>query len=473
MNAFGKAVAGVLLACRVTAGVAEEEKYVYPVSPARIGNETTAERDARLAWWRHDRFGMFIHFGLYAIPARGEWVRYRERITNERYDADYFTRFNPDLFDARAWAKTAKAAGMKYMVLTAKHHEGFCLWDTKMTDYKITNTPFGRDLVREYVDACRAEGLKVGLYFSIIDWHHPDFTIDQVHPLRPAKDDFTEENFAALNKGRDMARYRAYMFAQVRELLGGDYGKIDILWFDYTDKGRWGKTWKDWDAVNLLKLARELQPGVIIDNRLALDNTVDGGDFVTPEQYKVSAWPKRNGERFPWETCQTFSGAWGYNRDEMTWKTPAQLIELLAHTVSFGGNLILNVGPTARGAFDRRAKDRLKAIGEWMELNGRAIYGCTEAPSEFKAPYGTILTYNPGTKRLYAILTTYPLKALSVDFDDRIAFAQFLHDGSELKVVPARDSNNQGGEMRLPGAIALPVVKPDVELPVIEITLKD
>ena len=154
-------------------------------------------------------------------------------------------------------------------------------------------------------------------------------------------------------------------------------------------------------------------------------------------------------------------------------ENPAQLIELLAHTVSFGGNLILNVGPTARGAFDRRAKDRLKAIGEWMELNGRAIYGCTEAPAEFNAPYGTILTYNPATKRLYAILTTYPLKALSVDFADRIAFAQFLHDGSELKVVPARDSNNQGGEMRLPGAIALPVVKPDVELPVIEITLKD
>jgi alpha-L-fucosidase len=463
---------GVALAlCVAFPGIAEEE-YVYPVSPERIGSETAAEKAERLAWWTHDRFGMFIHFGLYAIPARGEWVRYHERITNERYDADYFSRFNPDLFDAGVWAKTAKAAGMKYVVLTAKHHDGFCLWDTKTTDYKITGTPFGRDLVREFVEACRAEGLRVGLYFSVIDWHHPDFTIDQVHPLRP-KEGFTEENYAALNQGRDMARYRACMFAQVRELLGGDYGKIDILWFDYTEKGRWGKTWKDWDAVELLKLARRLQRGVIIDNRLGLDATADGGDFVTPEQYKVSQWPRRNGERFAWETCQTFSGAWGYNRDELTWKSPAQLIELLAHTVSFGGNLILNVGPTARGTFDRRATARLKAIGEWMQFNSRAVYGCTEAPPEFNAPNGTLLTYNPVTKRLYVFLTTYPLKALSVDFDERIAFAQFLHDGSELKIVSACESRNQGGEMRMPGAIAVPVVKPDVEIPVIEITLKD
>lgn len=448
------------------------ESFEYPASPPRIGHETAGQKERRLAWWTHDRFGMFIHFGLFAIPARGEWVRSRERIKGEQYDEDYFGRFDPDLFKAREWVRQAKSAGMRYMVLTAKHHEGFCLWDTKTTDYKVTKTPFGRDLVREYVDACRAEGMRVGLYFSIIDWHHPDFTIDQTHPLRP-KGGFTEENYAALNAGRDMDRYREYMFAQVRELLGGDYGKIDIIWFDYTEKGRWGKTWKDWDAVNLMKLARELQPEAIIDNRLALDDTEDGGDFVTPEQYKVPTWPKRHGKRFPWETCQTFSGAWGYSRDEMSWKSPAQLIELLAHTVSLGGNLILNVGPTARGSFDRRAVDRLRAIGAWMDLHGRAIYGCTETPSGLKAPNGTVMTYNPASRRLYVFLTTYPLKALPLDFIDRIAFAQFLHDGSELKIAPARDSNNQGGDMRLPGAIVLPVVKPDVEIPVIEIFLKN
>ena len=146
----------------------------YPELPPRITDETPAQKESRLDWWRHDRFGMFVHFGLYAMPARHEQVKLREAIDDGTYDAKYFARFNPDLFDARAWAKTAKAAGMRYMVLTVKHHEGFCLWDTKTTDYKITRTPFGRDLVREYVEACRAEGLKVGFYLSLIDWHSPD-----------------------------------------------------------------------------------------------------------------------------------------------------------------------------------------------------------------------------------------------------------------------------------------------------------
>ena len=204
--------------------------------PKSIFNETAERRAERLSWWRHDRFGMFIHFGLYAMPARHEWVRCYEYIPNETYDKKYFPRFNPDLFDAREWAQAAKKAGMKYIVLTTKHHEGFCMWDSKVTDYKITNTPFGRDLVKEYVEACRAEGLKVGFYYSIIDWHHPHFTIDVNHPLRP-RGGFTDESYARLNKGRDMAKYREYMFAQVRELLTW-YGKIDIIWFDYTVKDK-------------------------------------------------------------------------------------------------------------------------------------------------------------------------------------------------------------------------------------------
>ena len=153
--------------------------------PARhLFNETAEQKTARLAWWTHDRFGMFIHFGLYALPAHGEWIKKIETITDENYDR-YFTAFNPDLFDAKKWAKAAKAAGMKYVVLTAKHHEGFCLWDSKFTDYKITRTPFGRDLVKEFVEAFRAEDLRIGFYYSLIDWHHPDFTIDSKHPRRP------------------------------------------------------------------------------------------------------------------------------------------------------------------------------------------------------------------------------------------------------------------------------------------------
>ena len=479
MRLNGRIILAAGMVALSVAAVAEEE-FAYPPSPERIGNETAAEKAARLKWWTDARFGMFVHFGVYALPARHEWVKSNEHIPDEVYDSKYVPRFNPDLFDAREWARQAKAAGMKYVVLTTKHHDGFCMWDTKTTDYKVTKTPFGRDLVREYVDACRAEGLRVGFYFSVIDWHHPDFTIDQTHPRRPheitgpdgkPKLAFTPEIYARLNEGRDMARYRAYMFAQVRELLT-DYGRIDVLWFDYTSKGRYGKTWKDWDAVELLKLARKLQPGVLVDNRLGLDNTVDGGDFVTPEQFKVTAWPKRNGERWPWETCQTFSGSWGYHRDEMTWKDPAQLIELLIHTVSFGGNLILNVGPTGRGAFDCRATERLEAIGRWMKVNGRSIYGCTQAPEEFKAPEGTLLTYNPEQRLLYVHLLDYPLQTLSIAFGDRVAYAQLLHDASELEIVPARTTQGQSGEMEIPAQIRLPVAKPPVLIPVIELYLR-
>ena len=178
------------------------------------------------SWFVADRFGMFIHWGLYSMPARHEWIKSYEKISEEHYDK-YFTYFDPDLYDAKAWAKRAKAAGMKYAILTAKHHEGFCLFDSQYTEYKSTNTPAGRDLVREYVDAFRAEGLHVGLYYSLIDWHHPDFTIDYQHPRRD------EPNVKELNEGRDMRRYAQYMRDQVTELLT-NYGKIDILWFDFS-----------------------------------------------------------------------------------------------------------------------------------------------------------------------------------------------------------------------------------------------
>jgi alpha-L-fucosidase len=185
----------------MAAGLCIAAGSVYGESqlPKSIFNETPERRAQRQAWWRHDRFGMFIHFGLYSMPARHEWVRSREQIPAEVYDSKYPSRFNPDLFDAREWARSAKAAGMKYIVLTTKHHEGFCMWDTKTTDYKITKSPFGRDLVKEYVAACREEGLKVGFYYSIIDWHHPDFTIDVTHPLRP-RGGFTDESYARLNR---------------------------------------------------------------------------------------------------------------------------------------------------------------------------------------------------------------------------------------------------------------------------------
>jgi alpha-L-fucosidase len=439
--------------------------------PATVQAETQEQRNDRMAWWRDARFGMFIHWGVYALPARHEWVRNRERITNEDYQK-YFDHFNPDLYNPRDWAKMAKEAGMKYVVLTAKHHEGFCLFDSQFTDYKSTNTPCRKDLVKEYVEAFRAEGLKVGFYYSLIDWHHPDYTIDRIHPLRPVdKKDFTAENFARLNEGRDMAKYRQYMKNQVRELLS-NYGKISIIWFDYSFPGEFGKGRDDWDSAGLLKLARELQPHILVDNRLDLPGE---GDFATPEQLSAAELQKKSSgnqtgwETYrDWETCQTFSGSWGYFRDEKTWKSNAQLLTLLITSVSGGGNLLLNVGPTGRGEFDYRAKDRLHGLADWMHYNSRSIYGCTEAPAEFAAPADTLFTYNPKTKCLYLHLLTYPAdgELTLTGVAGKVAYTQFLHDASEILVEQGADA----GAKDL--ALKFPADKPPVEIPVVEIFLK-
>lgn len=446
-----------------------------PATLKRIFAETEAEKAQRLAWWQHDRFGLFIHFGLYAIPARGEWVKSREKIPEADYNRDYFDHFNPDLFDAKDWARRAKAAGMKYAVLTTKHHDGFALWDTKVSDYKITNTAFKRDLVKEFAEAFRAEGLRVGFYFSVMDWHHPDYKLDYNHPLSP-KGGFTDGSFEKLNEGRDMDRYRKFMFAQVEELLT-EYGRVDIMWFDFTPTGKYGKTAEDWDAVNLLKMARSHQPWLITDNRLGLTDYSDGGDYVTPECMKVRSWPKVNGKRVPWETCQTMGAGWGYDcRPAARWCDTPQLLELLIDTVSHGGNLLLNIGPTARGQFPKKACERLDGFAEWMGVHSRAIYGCTQAPDGFVAPPGTMLTYNEKTNRLYIHLLTYPMQRLPLTFTDKIAFAQFLHDGRELKVgfIPEWQKHEHMGANPEDdtGFLILPTERPDVPLPVVEVFLK-
>ena len=480
---MGKIVATLVVLLSVSALFARPKPADDAQPPKSIFNESAEARSSRMAWWKHDRFGMFIHFGLYSAQAKHEWYKSNTGASDTAYDETLFRHFDPDLFDAKQWARKAKAAGMKYVVLTTKHHEGFCLWDTATTDFKITNTAFGRDLVKEYVEALREEGLKVGFYFSLMDWHDANYTVDIHHPLftgykRKNRLEKTSPALKAevdrLNAGRDMDKFRDLMFAQVRELLT-NYGKIDLMWFDFTPEDNlFGKTWRDWDAVELLKMSRELQPGLIVDNRLGLLDTDDGWDFVTPEQFKVAAAPTRNGKPVDWETCQTFSGSWGYYRDENTWKSPEQLVELLIHTVSFGGNLIMNVGPTGRGDFDWRANDRLAAFEKWMRHNSRSIYGCTQAPDEFKAPAHTLLTYNPEKRRLYIHLLAYPMERLNLpaEFADRLDYVQFLHDASRLNVVKASANHSQNGAEN-PGGIALPVAKPDQLIPVIECFLKE
>ena len=462
-------------------GCSRADTYVVPAEP---------EVREKLEWFQDQKLAIMFHFGIYSQPGiRESWplsdgdADWSRSGVDWEPDGEIFKEqyrnlnksFNPIRFEPEKWASFAAENGFRYVIFTTKHHDGFCLFDSKFTDYKVTKTPFGRDIVREFVDAFRAEGIRIGFYYSVIDWHHPDFTVDYCHPLR-APDNFKgkeeEEFFAKANEGKDMGRYRKYMKDQIRELLT-NYGRIDIMWYDFSYPNSFmPKGHDDWDSKGIVELTRELQPWAIIDNRLDLLDTTWGWDFITPEQFKVTEWPKWKGREMPWETCQTFSGHWGYARDEMTWKTPHQLIELLVHTVSFGGNLIMNVGPTARGEFDDRATDALAAYGRWMQANGRAIYGCTRAPAEFKAPESTLLTYNPALNRLYVHLLSYPMGRLTVPFGDKVAFAQFLHDGSEIAVRKFSGGHGQNGDYAETHAFVLPIVKPRVEIPVIECRLK-
>ena len=427
-----------------------------------------------LAWFKDARFGMFIHWGLYSMPARHEWIRHHEEIPDEKYQV-YFDLFNPDLFEPEKWAKSAKAAGMKYFVITSKHHEGFCMFDSQYTDYKVTNTPAGRDLLREVIDAFRAEGLHVGLYYSLIDWHHPDFVIDRKNgPYR----NLSEEEFRKHNEGRDMRRYAKYMRDQVTELLT-NYGKIDIIWFDfsYPDKEHpeditLGKGHQHWESEELLKTVRSLQPDIIIDNRLDLPGS---GDIVTPEQYTPGrAMRDENGNPVAWEGCQTFSGSWGYHRDEATWKSEDQCIKLLVDHVSRDGNLLMNVGPTARGVLDSRAEERLSGFARWMKFNSKSIYGCGSAPG-LTAPDGCRYTWNEKTNRLYLHIYSWPFRYLELPgLGGKVRYAQFLHDMSEIQFDEASAAATKKADTAAGNiSLKLPVLKPDIQVPVVEIILND
>ncbi len=392
-------------------------------------------------------------------------MKNREQISDGDYQA-YFDRFDPDLYDPAVWARAAKAAGMAYFVVTTKHHDGFCLWDSALTDYKAPNTPAGRDLLKPMVEAFRSEGLKVGFYHSLIDWHHPEFPVDGLHPQRG------DEAFRGREKGRDVRKYAEYLHGQVRELLTG-CGKIDILWLDYSYSAQdWGwskgKGKDDWQAEELVAMVRELQPGIMINNRSEMP-----GDFQTPEQYQPRGWVQVDGKPVVWEACQTLNGSWGYDRDNLDWKPVDMLIRMLVDSVSKGGNLLLNVGPTGRGAFDARALATLEGIGEWMRLHGRSIYGATQ--SEFQAPPDC--RYTQRGDRLYLHLFAWPFKHVHLDgLGGRVAYVQLLNDGSEIRTqtTPAQASNMTPQGMSSDTlTLVLPVQKPDVEVPVIELFLRD
>lgn len=422
----------------------------------------------------NDRFGMFVHWGIYSLHGRGEWVLSNEEMSLQDYRR-YLEYFEPDLYDPKDWARWARAAGMRHIVLTAKHHDGFCLWPTKETHLNVSNTPYGKDLIGPFVEACRAEGLSVGLYFSLIDWHHPDFSIDIFHPLR------NDPNAADRNSKCDVGRYQAFMKAQVTELLT-QYGDIDVLFLDFSYpnqnyNGMPGKGHEYWDSEGLMDLVRKLQPNALVNNRLDLLDRE--ADFYTPECFVPDTPPCRDGKPVVWEAAFTMSESWGYNRDDVDWKSPQQLIQVLVNMVSMGGNLLMNVGPTGRGSLDDQTLNALDVYKKWMQLHSRSIYGC--GPSEFPIPTDCRLTQSG--KRLYVHVFNWPYKHLYLkELGGRVKYARLLNDASEIKwLPPGKRVTGEGEGLQgldadgLPEStliLTLPIRKPDTPVPVIELVLE-
>ncbi|WP_234343104.1 alpha-L-fucosidase [Streptomyces fulvoviolaceus] len=426
----------------------------------------TRDTPAATGWMREARFGLFVHFGVYSMAARHEWVRSYEELDDATYQR-YVDHFDPDLFDAAAIARTAREAGMRYAVLTTKHHDGFCLWDSALTDYSSARV-CGRDLVAEFVTAVRAEGLKVGFYHSLLDWHHPDYVIDGVHPLRNAPD------VATLNSGRDMGRYRAYLHAQVKELLTS-YGQVDLMFYDFTFPwnrgGMPGKGPEDWDSAELLATTRALQPGIVVNNRLGIP-----GDYVTPEQYQPDRPLTEDGVEIMWEACQTLNGSWGYHRDNLEFKDPGDLVRMLVQSVSNNGNMILNVGPDGRGNIEPRARAVLRSLAEWMRLHARAVHGAGPAP--FTPPAHGVYTLRGN--RLYLHLFSWPFRHVHLPgLAGRVEYAQLLNDGSEVEFDVLESTPQPHAHLSpLPQSdgtltLTLPVTRPDVLLPVVELFLTE
>lgn len=389
--------------------------------------------EARVQWFREARFGMFIHWGLYSIPARGEWVRSDEQMPESEY-MPYFDEFNPRDYNPRAWAKAAKEAGMQYVVLTAKHHDGFCLFDSQYTDFKSTNTKLGRDIVRDFVEAVRAEGLRVGLYFTLIDWHHPDYPHygDRYHPMRNHPE--------CSNENRDFNRYLEYMFNQAREICS-NYGKLDLLWFDFSYDHMRGETWK---ATEFIEMVRSLQPNVIIDNRLEVSGEGFGslhdcrptpyhGDFVTPEKFiPPQGILDVEGNPMLWEVCATMNNNWGFNGTDPFYKPASMLIKKLVECVSKGGNMILNVGPDAQGNIPPQSQAILRDIGRWMHDNAESIYGCGR--SELPRPEFGRITQKDKTLYFHMYENTMgPVPLLGLRAED-VAGIRLLSTGHEIPV---------------------------------------
>jgi alpha-L-fucosidase len=399
--------------------------------------ETRAEYNARMKWWTDARFGLFLHWGLYSISGgeynghtgHSEWLRYTAEIPIKEYDK-FMQQFNPVKFNADEWVKLAKEAGMKYITITTKHHDGFCLFDSKYTDFDVMSTPFKRDIMKELSDACKKYGVKMCWYYSIKDWHHPDFI-----PYLPWEKDRNPE-------GADFSRYIKYVKDQLKELLT-NYGEIGMLWFD-GGNSKWTKS----VGAEIYNYARSLQPDILINDRLVPDQLGMNGfqegkenpyDFGTPEQ----RIPPANIPGVNWESCWTMNSNWGYNKADPNWKSGKELIQLLADIVSKGGNLLLNIGPTGEGLLPYRSIERLKIFAQWMKVNNEAIYGTSSGPFKY-LEYGrcTQKAIDGGT-RLYLHIFDWPKNGkLSVNaISNKAKQAFLLSDPGKTKLNVARDED--------------------------------
>lgn len=349
-------------------GVLAQQTAVPPQDTGAPTTSTVEDRTRRMQWWHAARFGMFIHWGLYSVLGRHEWVMENEGIPVSEYEklAD---QFKPKPNAARDWARLARRAGQKYMVMTTKHHEGFCNFDTKLTGYCATKRGPGRDLVREYVDAARAEGLRVGFYYSLMDWHHPDGARCQ-----------TDEGARR--------RFVDYIHGQVRELMT-NYGKVDILWYDVA----WPLDAKGWESVEMNRMVRNLQPDIIINNRSKIPE-----DFDTPEQ-RIEASQNR-----PWESCMTLNDSWGYHASDNGWKNPTTVIRNLITCARDGGNYLLNIGPKPDGSIPVESVQILSIVGDWMSKNGATIYESDNCQPR----RGNYLSFTRKGKTLYAHVYYWP-----------------------------------------------------------------
>lgn len=416
-----------------------------------------ADLDARIAWWDEARFGLFIHWGLYAIPAGewngkpvpgvGEWIMLHGQIRPADYEP-LKDRFDPVAFDADAWVRLMKEAGCRYFVITTKHHDGFALFRSDVSDYDIAATPFGkgndRDIMRELADAARRHGMRIGWYHSIMDWHHPDYLPRRPWDDRPAQD-------------ADFGRFKQDLHAQVREILT-NYGPIDILWFD----GEWEDTWTHADGVELYDLVRAISPHTLINNRVdkgrqgMMGMTADRddgwyrGDFGTPEQ-EIPATGFAPGVY--WESCMTMNDTWGYKANDTNWKSDSALIRNLIDTASKGGNYLLNVGPDATGTIPPASVERLKAVGRWLEVNGESIHG-TKAGVFPRLPWGrsTTRALPDGNTAIYLHVFDWPQdgRLLVPGLTSEVVSVRGLHRDRMLRVAGA-EPTDAGVVVRLNG----------------------